>query len=61
MLYVKMIKVLYGLLHSALLFYLKLVEDLEKYGFALNPSDACVANKVIDGDQIGPWCGTLMT
>ena len=52
LLYVKMIKALCGLLHSALLFYLKLVDDLEKYGFALNPYDACVANKVIDGDQM---------
>jgi hypothetical protein len=36
-LYVKMQKALYGLLRSALLFYNKLVADLESDGFVLNP------------------------
>jgi hypothetical protein len=36
-LYVKMQKALYGLLRSALLFYRKLVTDLESDGFVLNP------------------------
>ncbi len=48
-LYVKMQKALYGLLRSALLFYNKLVADLESDGFVLNPYDSCVANKVVDG------------
>ena len=38
-LYVKMQKALYGLLRSALLFYNKLVADLESDGFLLNPYD----------------------
>jgi hypothetical protein len=42
---VKMQKALYGLLRSALLFYKKLVADLESYGFVLNPYDPCVPNK----------------
>jgi len=36
-LYVKMQKAIYGLLRSALLFYRKLVIDLEGNGFVLNP------------------------
>lgn len=52
LLYVRMLKALYGMLRSALLFYLKLVKDLKAYGFTLNPYDACVANKVINGHQM---------
>jgi hypothetical protein len=51
-LYVKMQKALYGLLRSALLFYKKLVVDLESDGFVLNPYAPCVANKVVDGKQM---------
>jgi hypothetical protein len=51
-LYVKMQKALYGLLRSALLFYKKLVADLESDGFVLNPYDSCVANKVVDRKQM---------
>ena len=51
-LYVKMQKALNGLLRSALLFYLKLVKDLEAYSFTLNPYDPCVANAEIEGSQM---------
>ena len=51
-LYVKIQKTLYGLLRSALLFYQKLVGDLESNGFILNPYDPCVANKDIGGKQM---------
>jgi hypothetical protein len=51
-LYVKMLKAMYGLLRSALLFYLKLVNDLKEYGFELNPYDPCVANKMVGGHQM---------
>ena len=51
-LYVRIQRAIYGLLKSALLFYLKLVEDLERYGFELNPYDPCVANKVVNGEQM---------
>jgi hypothetical protein len=47
-LYVKMQKAMYGLLRSALLFYRKLVVDLENSGFKLNPYNPCVANKTIN-------------
>jgi hypothetical protein len=52
LLYVKMKKAMYGLLRSALLFYLRLVKDLEECGFELNPYDPCVANKMVDGSQM---------
>jgi hypothetical protein len=48
-LYVMIQKALYGLLHGALLFYKKLIGDLEGNGFMLNPYDPCVANKMING------------
>jgi len=51
-LYVKMQKAMYGLLRSALLFYRKLVAELENVGFKLNPYDPCVANKTINGKQM---------
>jgi hypothetical protein len=51
-LYVKMQKALYGHLRSALLFYNKLVADLEGDGFVLNPYDLCVANKAVNGKQM---------
>jgi hypothetical protein len=50
-LYVKLQKALYGCLRSALLFYLKLLGDLEANGFTLNPYDPCVANKMVNGKQ----------
>ncbi len=51
-LYVKVQKAMHGLLRSALLFYKKLVADLERAGFKLNPYDPCVANKTINGTQM---------
>jgi hypothetical protein len=50
-LYVKMQKAIYGLLKSALLFYKKLVADLEENGFVINPYDPYVPNRVINGTQ----------
>ena len=52
MLYVRLSKALYGLLQSALLFYRKLRSELEDYGFTVNPYDPCVANKMINGEQM---------
>ena len=45
-LYAKMKKAVYRLLCSALLFYLKLVKDLQEYGFTVNIYDPCGANKM---------------
>ena len=51
-LYVRLLKALYGLLRSALLFYKKLRGDLENMGFAINPYDPCVASKTVKGSQM---------
>ena len=41
---------------SALLFYQKLVGDLKRVGFELNPYDFCVANKTSKGKQLTVCC-----
>ncbi len=53
-LYVKLQKVLYGLMRVSLLFYRKSRKELEDYGFKVNPYDPCMANKVTE-------CGKQMT
>ena len=50
--YVKVLKTIYGMLQSALLFYTKLPTDLEASGFKVNPCDLCVANKHVRGSQM---------
>ena len=40
---------LYGTMVASILFYKKFVTSLKKQGFELNPYDACVANKTVDG------------
>ena len=52
LLYVLLNKALYGLLRSALLFYEKLVKDLENHGFEVNPYDPFVGNKMVGGHQM---------
>ena len=51
LLYVKLLKALYGLMEASLLFYKKLRKDLESQGFEVNPYDPCVANKMVEGSQ----------
>ena len=51
-LYVQLEKAVYGMMKSALLFYRKLVADLVSLGFAINPYDPCVANKIINDKQM---------
>ena len=50
-LYVIVTKAIYGMLQAALLFYKKLVKDLQKIGFKINPYDPCVANRTVNGIQ----------
>jgi hypothetical protein len=50
-LYLRLIKALYGCVQSALLWYKLLVETLMDLGFKLNPTDACVANAMVNGKQ----------
>jgi hypothetical protein len=50
-LYVELLKALYGCIKSALLWYKLFTSTLMKMGFKLNPYDPCVANKTINGHQ----------
>jgi hypothetical protein len=49
--YVQLMKALYGTLQAALLFWEDLTECLIGQGYELNPYDSCVANKMVDGKQ----------
>ena len=51
-LYVLVLRAIYGMVQSALLFYNKLKSDLESIGFIFNPYDPCVANKMVKGKQL---------
>ena len=51
-LYVRLVKALYGCIQSALRWYELFSSTLVKQDFALNPYDACVANKIVDGKQL---------
>ena len=50
-LYVIVVKAIYGTLVAALLWYKKLRKDLEDIGYTFNPYDPCVCNKQIAGNQ----------
>ena len=50
-LYVKLVKAIYGCVQSALLLYQLFNSKLRDFGFELNPYDSCVANKTINGKQ----------
>ena len=51
-LYVHIKKAIYGMLMSALLYYKRFRSDMEEYGFEINPYDPCVANKMVNGEQL---------
>ena len=50
-LYVELLRALYGTLRAARLFWEKLTAVIKSWGYTINPYDACVANKMIDGSQ----------
>ena len=50
--YVRVLKAIYGMLQAALLWYQKFRNDLESEGYTFNPYDSCVANKNINGSNI---------
>jgi len=50
-LYVKILRAIYGCIESAMLWYNLYTETLKRMGFILNPYDRCVANKLINGKQ----------
>jgi Reverse transcriptase (RNA-dependent DNA polymerase) len=49
--YVRLVKALYGTLKAAMLFWKKLTGVLEGWGFVVNRYDRCVANKTVNGKQ----------
>lgn len=49
--YVRLLKALYGTMQASLLFWKDLTAVLKKSGFTINPYDECVANKMVDGKQ----------
>lgn len=50
-LYVQILRAIYGMLISAIMFYKKFRKSVEQQGYIVNPYDPCVANKMIDGKQ----------
>jgi hypothetical protein len=50
-LYVQVLRAIYGMLQAALLWYNKFKKDLEGQGFKFNPYDPCVANRMVKGKQ----------
>jgi hypothetical protein len=49
--YVRLLKALYGTMQASLLFWKDLTGELKKSGFVINPYDECVANKMVNGTQ----------
>jgi hypothetical protein len=50
--YVELLKALYGTIRAARLFWDKLSSKLQEWGFTPNPYDSCVVNKMVDGKQL---------
>jgi hypothetical protein len=50
-LYVLLLKALYGTMCAALLFWRKLTSKLQEWGLEIIPYDPCVANKTVNGSQ----------
>ena len=50
-LYVKVLREIYGCIESSLLWYNFYVKTLKYLGFSINTCDICVANKMIDGKK----------
>ena len=50
-LYIELIKTLYGTLQAALIFWRKLTSKLVEWGFVINLYDWCIANKQINSQQ----------
>ena len=50
-LYVQVLRAIYGMLTASLLWYLKFKKDLEQIGFKFNDYDPCIANRMVNGNQ----------
>ena len=49
--YLEILRAIYGMLEASILWYKKFRKDLELVGFKFNTYDACVANQKIKGNQ----------
>ena len=49
--YMVVLRAIYGMLEAALTWYKKFKKDLESIGFIFNPYDVCVANRMVNGKQ----------
>jgi hypothetical protein len=49
--YTVVLRAIYGMLQSSLLWYTQFRGDLEGQGFEFNPYDPCIANKMVNGKQ----------
>jgi hypothetical protein len=49
--YVRMLKALYGMLISTILYYKKFRKDIESIGFEVNPYDICVTDRKVNRKQ----------
>ena len=52
LLYLRVLRAIYGCIESALLWYNLFSSTLVQMGFTLNPYDKCVANKTVNGKQM---------
>ena len=43
---------LYGIMKAMLLYYWHFVADIKSEGFALNPYNPCITNKIVDDSQL---------
>ena len=50
-LYLKLLRALYGCIESAMLWYNLFSSTLQEEGWSINEYDRCVANKIINGKQ----------
>ena len=50
-LYMRVVRALYGCIEAALAWYKLFSETLKEEGYILNPYDKCIANKMVDGMQ----------
>src|SRR5210317_442834 len=51
LIYTVVLRAIYGMLQSSLLWYNQFRGDLEEQGFIFNEYDPCIANKIVDGKQ----------
>ena len=50
-LYVQLLKALYGMMIASILYYKKFKKDIEAIRFVAKPYDICVANHMVNGKQ----------